>query len=202
MIPAFSRGDRGAGRAENLGVLEPDVGHDGDLAVDDVGGIEPAAEAHLDHRPADAGLAKDDEGRERQEIEPGGLRRGRPLASGGLVGVERTGQPAGQRLRIDVSALETYALGHALDMGRAVAADAQARASQRRLDQRRDRALALGARDMNRAEGLLRIAEPRGEIARGLEPDPHAVAGPALPVGQRVEPRHRVGKHQGFRHRP
>ena len=61
-------------------MLEPDVGDDGDLALDDVGRVEPAAEADLDHRPFDARLVKDNESGRRQEVEPGRLRRGVPLA--------------------------------------------------------------------------------------------------------------------------
>ncbi len=156
--------------------------------------FEPSAQAHLDDRPLDACFAEDDEGRDRQEIEPGGLGGRGPLAARRLIGVEGFGQAAGQRLRLDVAAHQAHALGHPLDMRRGVAADAQPRPGERRLDQRRYGALALGAGDMDRAKRLLRIAKPGGEIARRLEPDPHAVARPALPVGQGVEPRHRRGK--------
>ena len=91
--------------------------------------FEPAAEADLDHRPGDARLAKDHEGRERQEIEPGRVRRGGPLAPRRLVGVERARERLRQRVRVDVTAVQAHALGHTLDMGRGVAADAQARAA-------------------------------------------------------------------------
>ena len=77
-------------------------------------------------------------------------------------------------------------------MGRRIAPDPEAGARQRRLDQRRDRALALGPADMDRAEGLLRTPEPGCEIEHRREPDAHELARPPLPVGQRVEPRHRL----------
>ena len=41
---------------------------------------------------------------------------------------------------------------------------------------------------MDRAKGLLRVAEARGEILHRLEADAHCVARPALPVGERVKP--------------
>ena len=163
--------------------------------------FEPTAQAHLDDRPCDARRAEDDEGRQRQEIEPGGVGRRGPLAPRRLIGVEGLGQAAGQRLRIDVAADKAHALGHPLDVRRAVAADGQARAGERRLDQRRNGAFALGAGDVDRAERRLRIAKPGGEVTRRLEPDPHAVARPTLPVGQRVEPRHRRGKPGVLSHR-
>ena len=163
--------------------------------------FEPTAQAHLDDRPCDARRAEDDEGRQRQEIEPGGVGRRGPLAPRRLIGVEGLGQAAGQRLRIDVAADKAHALGHPLDVRRAVAADGQARAGERRLDQRRNGAFALGAGDVDRAERRLRIAKPGGEVTRRLEPDPHAVARPTLPVGQRVEPRHRRGKPRVLSHR-
>ena len=72
---------------------------------------------------------------------------------------------------------------------------------QRRLDQRRDRPLALGARDMDRAKGLLRVAEARGEIPHRLEADAHRVARPTLPVGERVEAGLRLGEVTILGHR-
>ena len=48
--------DRRARLPKNFRVLERDVGDDGDFAVDDVGRIEPPAQAHFDHRPLDGAL--------------------------------------------------------------------------------------------------------------------------------------------------
>ena len=63
-----------------------------------------------------------------------------------------------------------HPLGHMLDMGRAEAADLEPGANESRLDQRRNRALALGAAHVDRAERLLRVAEPRPEIRIGARP--------------------------------
>ncbi len=156
--------------------------------------FEPSAEADLDDRPCRPRLAEDDEGRERQQVEPGGVARSRILAPRGLERVERGFEAARQGPVVDVARIEADALVDPLDVWRGVAPDAKSSAMKRRLDQRRDRALALGARDMHGAERGLRVAEPRREVERRLEPDPHAAARTTLPVGQRVEPHHRRGK--------
>ena len=164
--------------------------------------FEPAAEAHFDDRPVNARVAKDKEGGGGQEIEPGRFRRRALLSAGRLIGVERAGQRAGERRFVDVVALQAHALGHMLDMRRAIAADLEPRADERRLDQRRNRALALRARDMDRAKGLLRIAEARRQVEHRLEPYAHRTARPPLPVGQLIESRHRAGDFPVFSHRP
>ena len=51
--PGLLLGDPGPGRAEVLDVVELDVGDHGDLAVDHVGGVPAAPEAHLDDRDVD-----------------------------------------------------------------------------------------------------------------------------------------------------
>ncbi len=145
--------------------------------------FEPASEAHLDDRPSDLRLAEDQERGQRQEVEPGGVRRRSAVAPRGLVGVEGLGQRGGQRVLVDVVRPEAHPLRHPLDVRRPVPADVQARVREPRLDQRRDGPLAFGAGDVNGAKVLLRIAEPGGEIARGLEPDPHPIAWAALPIG-------------------
>ena len=65
--------------------------------------IEPPAEADLDDRPFDARLAKDDESRRGQEIEPGRLGRRGPRSARGLVGVERARQRARRASRSSTS---------------------------------------------------------------------------------------------------
>ncbi len=178
-MPTFSARYRPARGAQNLGVLEPDVGDDGDLAIDDIGRVEPAAQAHFDDRPLNSGVTEDEEGSGGQEIEPGRLRRRGPGAPGVLVSVKREAKRPSQRRLADHAALNGHPFGHGFDMGRPVAPDPEARPRQRRLDQRRHRALTLGARHMDGAEGLLRIAEPDGKVSHRLEPDAHELARPA-----------------------
>ena len=187
----FLARDQRSRLAQNFGVLEPDVGDDGDLAENDIGRIEPAAEADFNGRPFDAGLAEDEEGRGSEEIEPGRLGGGCAGAPGVFIDVKRLRQRARERRLVNLAALKRHPLGHRLDMGRSVAASLEAGARQRRFDQRRNRALPLGPRDMHGAKGLLRTPKALGEVLHRLEPDAHELAWPPLPVGQRVEPRHR-----------
>ena len=163
--------------------------------------FEPPAQAHFDHRPLDGRFAKDEKGGGGEKVEPGRVGRGRAGLARGLVGVERLVQGARERRLVDIVSLNAHPLGDALDMGGGVAADTKAGMRQRRLDQGRDRPLALGARHMDRAKRLLRVAQARGEIAHRLEPDAHRVARPALPVGERVEAGHRVREVMILGHR-
>ena len=95
-IPTFSPRDRRARLAQNLRVLERDVGDDGDFAVDDVGRIEPAAQAHFDHRPLDGRFAEDEKGGGGEKVEPGCIGRGRAGLARCLIGVERAVQGSAQ----------------------------------------------------------------------------------------------------------
>ena len=179
--------DRRARMPQDLRMLERDIGHDGDFAVDDVGRIEPPAEAHFDHRPLEGGFAEDEKGCGGEKVEPGCVGRGRACGARSLVAVERAIQGSRERRLVDIAALNAHPLGDAFDVRGRVTADTKAGMRQSRLDQGRDRPLAFGARDMDRAEGLLRVAETPGQILHRLEADAHRVARPALPVGERVE---------------
>ena len=81
--------DRRARAPQDFRVLERDVGDDRDLALDDVGRIETTAQADFDHRPLDGRIAKDEEGRGGEKVEPGRVGRGRAGCARGLIGVER-----------------------------------------------------------------------------------------------------------------
>ena len=129
------------------------------------------------------------------------LTAGVPALRRSLIGVERPIQGSRERRLVDIVSLNAHPLGDALNVGRRVPADTKAGMRQRRLDQGRDRPLALGARDMDRAKRLLRVAEARGEIPHRLESDAHRVPRPALPVGERVEARHCVREVMILGHR-
>ena len=127
---------------------------------------------------------------------------GRPLAPGGLVGVERRRQPARQRLRIDVVAAEADPLGDPLDMrrrrsGRRAGPRARAPAS----ISAETEPLPLVPATCTARNALLRVAEPGREVARRLEPDPHAVARAGAPSrsARRAAPSPRQAS--GFGHR-
>jgi hypothetical protein len=54
---------------------------------------------------------------------------------------------------------------------------------------------------MDRAKGFLRMLKPRCEILHRLEADAHLRPRPALPVGQRVKPGHRLREMMILSHR-
>src|SRR5690606_6718880 len=58
-------------RAQVLGVLEVDPGEDGHVGVDDVGGVQATAQAHLDHRRVDRLIGEEGEGRRSRQLEIG-----------------------------------------------------------------------------------------------------------------------------------
>ena len=67
--PRLLGGDVGERRADRLGVVEADVGDHCDLTVGHVGGVPPAAEAHLDDADIDGDVGKPPEGSGRQDLE-------------------------------------------------------------------------------------------------------------------------------------
>ena len=158
--------------------------------------IEPPAQAHFDHRPLETRLGEDDECGGGQKVEPGRLGRRRIGRARGLISVERFIEGARKGRLVDLASLHAHALGHPLDMRRTISPDAKSGMRERRLDQRRDRPLSLGARHMDRAKRFLRVAKPRGKVEHRLEADAHHSARPPLPVGQRVEPRHSASEVQ------
>ena len=158
--------------------------------------FEPSAQAHFDDRPLETRFGEGDECGGGQKVEPGRIGRRRIRLARGLISVERAIERARKMRLVDLVSLHAHALGHPLDMRRTISSDAKSGMRQRGLDQRGDRPLALGARHMDRAEGGLRIAKPRGKVEHRLEADPHRSARPPLPVGERVEPRHRAREVQ------
>ena len=163
--------------------------------------FEPSAEPDLHHRPFTPRLGENDKGGGGEKVEPGGVGGGGSGLARGLVSVERAIEGAGERSLVDVASLKADPFCDLLDMGGGIAPDAKPGPHERGLDQRRDRPLALGSCDVDRAKRLLRFAKPRGKVEHRLEPDPHRCARPALPVGQGVEARHRAGEFVILSHR-
>ena len=84
-------GDRLAGLAEHLGVLEPDVRQQHDARVEDVRRVEPAAEPGFDDGDVDAALGEVGERRGGQHLE---LRRADRFGVGAHAG-DRALEPVG-----------------------------------------------------------------------------------------------------------
>src|SRR5690606_40804504 len=64
-------GDAGQVGSEILDVVETDRGHHAHFGVDDVGGVEPAAETNLDDGGVDGPVGEEGEGAGRQQLEVG-----------------------------------------------------------------------------------------------------------------------------------
>ncbi len=80
--------------AEQGGVFQAQGGDDRHLRQHHVGGVEPAAEPDLDHRPVHAGLLEGEERQHRVEIEVGQ----RPLDRSGVIAFSRRPEPRGDQL--------------------------------------------------------------------------------------------------------
>ena len=153
-------GDRLEPGAEEELVVEAELGDAADGGRgDDVGGVEPAAEADLD----DAGV-----GRRARESEEGG--RGGRLEEADLDpvrGVERLREQVGERFVLDQLAGEPDALVEADEMRAGIDVGREAGRLDRGAQEGAGRALAVGAGDMeDRRQPTLRIAEPVEQRAR------------------------------------
>ena len=71
-IPAFSKAISSPRGPQVLDMIDLDVGHAGHEGRQHVGGIQPAAEARLDHGDVNAGLGKELEGHRRRRLEERG----------------------------------------------------------------------------------------------------------------------------------
>ena len=180
--PGLLAGDLGHGVAQELGVVDRDGGDRGERgARDDVGGVEPAAEAHLQERVV---RRSPREGQERGaggdlEVGDGGA------GVDGLALVERVEQ----RVLGDELARDAHPLVEAHQMRRGVGVHAQAGGLEPRTHHGDRGALAVGARDVDHGrQGVLRVAQRVQE-----PPDPVEHQVDALGV-QRHEPiEHGVG---------
>jgi hypothetical protein len=154
----FFRGDFGETVAELGHVIEGHPRHRRDPGWrNDVGGVEAPAEADFQHGQVDLGLAKGEECGQRGHLEERQIR--------GAVhdGVEQRHEHAVlDRLPGDVDTLRKTA-----QVRRRVEPDAASAGARHRRDERRDRAFAVGAGDVNGLEALLRITEAG---AGGLHP--------------------------------
>ena len=147
-----------------------------------VGGVEPAAEAHLDDGHVDARPAEVREGGGGQHLEEGGVRVEDAAAHEARRRVpHRPHRPREVAVR-DRAAVDRDPLVDAHEVGRRVAAGAQARGAQDRVAVGRDRALAVRARDEQRRARALGVPHLGHERAHRLEPELHPEAHPLREV--------------------
>ena len=164
---------------EDVRVVEPDVGDDGAVrAGDGVGGVQPAAQAHLQHGDVRAAAGEPEQGRGRQQLElRAGL--GHPLRGGG-EGCDHAGE---LRVRY-LHAVQPHALVHAQEVGRGVEPRPVSRGAERGGDHHAGGALAVGAGHVYEAQGALRVAKAREQLLYAPQPRLHAQAGDAADVSQ------------------
>src|SRR5262249_13055588 len=170
--------------AEDLGVIQADRGDDRHQRREDVGAIEPAAEADLDHGDVDLAFGEVEESERRRHLEEGAV-----AAFGeSFDPVERLLEPA----LVGPLADDADALTEVDQMRRGVEAGAHTRLAQRALDERAHRALAVGARDVHGAEARVGIPQRAEQRAGAVESELVLAAFEAI---ERLEPALKPGGH-------
>ena len=76
-MPAFSRADVLARRSEVVDVVDVDARDDRDVGIDDVDGVEPAAQADFEDHGIERGAREEPQRGQRAELEIGERRRRR-----------------------------------------------------------------------------------------------------------------------------
>ena len=134
-------------------------------ALDDVGRIEAAAEADLEQHHVGRVLGEGEERRRRRDLELGDVVAAVDRAACAIsTSISRV---LGDRVRLAVGAGKLDALVEAHEMRRRVDVHARARRLEHGLQKGRDRALAVGAGDVDaRRQVLVRIAELGRAAAR------------------------------------
>ena len=145
-------------------MLKANVGDDGDLRrVNDVGGVQRAAHADLQHDDIALCLGKVEHGDRRHQLE-----LARMILHRLCFGAHAPGE-AGKRIAGDVLPVHAHPLAEILDVRRGIKPRAVSRRTQDRVQHGAGAALAVAARHMDESEPLLRVAEPCKQLARALQ---------------------------------
>ena len=149
-------GERGA--EEGLVVLF-DADDGGSEGLGDIGGVEPAPHAHLEHGRVHARPSEVDEGGRGEHLEVRRMGGDRPGADQPRGGGAHAGHRALEGRAPDVAAADRDPLVHAHEVGRGVAPDGEAGGAQRGVEVGHHRSLAVGAGHQQHGEGSLGMAE-------------------------------------------
>ena len=158
----FLVGDLPDRMAEEVAVVEADIGDDGEVGLQDIGAVEPAAEPRLDHGDVDVGIGEPLETETRGNFEERQAlldEIGFPLREEGEYIFLR------DHLPVDADALPEIT-----EMRRGEKAGAEPRRPEGGSEHRRDRALAVGPRHMDAAETAFGMAERLAEGLHRLQP--------------------------------
>ncbi len=160
--------DRREVRPQVVGVLPRDFGDHRHERRDDVGRVEPPSQSDFDHgdvHPPRREVGESDRGRGLEETRVESLD----------VGAQERG-PFGEGLLADRHPVHLHALSHRDEMRRRVQPDLEPPGAQLGRGERASRALAVGARHMDRGEVPLRMAqhvqEPLGRPEAPLDTAP------------------------------
>src|SRR6185295_80634 len=144
--------DGGEGVPQVLAVIEADRGDEGEDRIAQVRGIEPAAEAHFDDGEVHPLLGEPGEGCQGDRFEVGGGSTGLALGESDEVR-QQPGEPGGR----DRPAVDPQPLLDALEMRGGVEAGAVTGGARHGREERRGRALAVGAGYEDGRESALRL---------------------------------------------
>ena len=170
--PGLLERDQREGVAQQLDVVVAQRCDRADRGMHHVGGIQPAAQAHLQHGPLDAVFGEVLERQRGHDLEGRDLRDG---FDGRLAAIE-------QRHQLGLGhqpAAQPDALAEGVEVGRSVEPGAVTGRAQDRLHHRRRRAFALGAGDMDAPEAVLRPAQPFQHLFHAAQVEGHGVVGVA-----------------------
>ncbi len=144
-------------------MLHRDLGDRHAVRGDDIGGIQPSAHSHLHHGLLHARVGEMSEGHGSGQLEEGKalLVSKRPHVLGDLPYL--LGQAEHLPLA-DAFAVHPYALPEVHQVGRGVQPGTVASFSQHRLRHRAHRPLAVRSRHVQRAEAVVRIAQPGQQL--------------------------------------
>ena len=149
-------------------MVAPDRGDDGDVGADDVRGVPPPAQAHLDDGDVDGVVGEGGQGHDGQDLEEGQAR-----SAGGLGALIDHGDvwghilPGGnEALLTDRFTVEADALADGGQVRGGEAAGAHAAGGQQSLGHTGGGGLAVGAGDVDSAVGALGVAQ---EVEDGLD---------------------------------
>ena len=165
------------GVAQELRVVQADVGDDGALGVlDGVRRVPVAAHAHLQHH--DVALLP----LEVLEAQGGDQLELRGMLGHGVGMGPHVFRQCAQVVVGDLNAVHLHALVEADDVGRGVEPRAIARPREDGGQHRRGGALAVGARDVNELQVVLRVAQPREQLPDPLQSRDRPEPGDAVDI--------------------
>ena len=148
-------------------MIERDRRHDADAGVDDVGRVPAPPESYLDDTGIDRRVREGRERHRRQELEE---RHAIRMATVDDLGVRRDFVVhLGEAFRRQRCAVDTDALGDALQVRRRVASGAHPGFAQQRVDHPRGGGLAVRTGQVNRGICVLRVAEQPEQVDDAVE---------------------------------